>query len=100
LRGGPFAQADFVGSWEAGFFGADAVTDLLILSGRVSRLARLQRWGGEDSRTEWKTVVFWRIWMAFFLESWMESGESSSRWLSSLRCREAVDLPAGYKVVR
>jgi len=31
VRGGPFAQADFVGSWEAGIFGADAVTDLLIL---------------------------------------------------------------------
>jgi hypothetical protein len=28
--GGPLAQADFVGSW-VGFFGVDAVADLLIL---------------------------------------------------------------------
>jgi hypothetical protein len=34
--GGPRAQADFVGSWE-GFFGVDAVADLLILRDMVSK---------------------------------------------------------------
>ena len=33
--GGPLAQADFDGSW-GGFFGVDAVADLLILEKRTS----------------------------------------------------------------
>ena len=33
--GGPLAQADFDGSW-GGFFGVDAVADLLILKKRMS----------------------------------------------------------------
>ena len=35
LKGGPLAQADFVGGWEVGIFGADAVADLLILRNAV-----------------------------------------------------------------
>jgi len=49
LKGGPLAQADFVGGWEVGIFGADAVTDLLIeLSERLE--------------------AFLGIWMAFEVE--------------------------------
>jgi len=37
--GGPRAQADFDGSW-GGFFGVEAVADLLILRGMVRRIRK------------------------------------------------------------
>jgi hypothetical protein len=41
--GGPLAQADFDGSW-GGFFGVDAVADLLILERRrLARPGRMRR---------------------------------------------------------
>jgi hypothetical protein len=42
--GGPRAQADFVESW-GGFFGNDAVADLLIECGRVSPVGMSERSG-------------------------------------------------------
>jgi hypothetical protein len=42
--GGPLAQADFDGSW-GGFFGVDAVADLLIECGRVSPVGMGERSG-------------------------------------------------------
>ena len=75
VRGGPFAQADFVESWEAGFFGADAVTDLLILEDWLAKNLGIEE--SRYSRTEWKTGVFWRDWWLFFCEMDGESFKSS-----------------------
>lgn len=48
--GGPLAQADFDGSW-GGFFGVDAVADLLILKRR--RLTEPGRMRRDLKRKEW-----------------------------------------------
>jgi len=69
--GGPLAQADFDGSW-GGFFGVDAVADLLIECGRVSPVGM-----GRDLYFLWECVGLVRA-RVVFSKNDLPAGELTS----------------------